>query len=66
MKGLFLSQAGYNSSNPTTPSEQELSEQSDSNLVEFIDELQKIDTDGPLAQLNEISISDNNGGRIEL
>jgi len=39
---------------------------SDNNLVYLIDELQKIETETPLAKLNETSISDNNGGRIEL
>ncbi|HSX29733.1 MAG TPA: hypothetical protein VLE73_04200 [Candidatus Saccharimonadales bacterium] len=38
----------------------------DSNLVAFIDELQKIDLNSPLAKLNPTSISDNNGGRIAL
>lgn len=35
-------------------------------LVELIELLQKIDVHGKLAKLNETSISDNNGGRIEL
>ncbi len=35
-------------------------------LVELIELLQKIDENGKLAKLNETSISDNNGGRIEL
>ena len=35
-------------------------------LVELIELLQKIDEHGKLAQLNETSISDNNGRRIEL
>jgi len=38
----------------------------DAPLVDFVDVLQKIDTDAPLAKLNETTISDNNGGRIEL
>lgn len=38
----------------------------DDNLVAFIETLQKIDTETPLARLNETTISDNNGGRIEL
>lgn len=35
-------------------------------LVEMIETLQKIDVHGKLAKLNETSIADNNGGRIEL
>ncbi len=35
-------------------------------LVELIELLQKIDEHGKLAKLNETSISDNNGGRIQL
>jgi hypothetical protein len=35
-------------------------------LVELIELLQKIDEHGKLAELNETSISDNNGGRIQL
>jgi hypothetical protein len=35
-------------------------------LVELIELLQKIDEHGKLAKLNETTISDNNGGRIEL
>ena len=35
-------------------------------LVELIELLQKIDVHGKLAKLNETSITDNNGGRIEL
>ena len=35
-------------------------------LVELIELLQKIDEHGKLAKLNAVSISDNNGGRIEL
>jgi hypothetical protein len=35
-------------------------------LLALVDLLQKIDSTGPLAKLNETSISDNNGGRIEL
>ncbi|MHB1864778.1 MAG: hypothetical protein ACYCPS_01260 [Candidatus Saccharimonadales bacterium] len=35
-------------------------------LVELIELLQKIDEHGKLAKLNAMSISDNNGGRIEL
>jgi hypothetical protein len=39
---------------------------SDDNLVDLIDELQKIETDTPLAKLNETTIADNNGDRILL
>lgn len=35
-------------------------------LVELIETLQKIDEHGKLAKLNETTIADNNGGRIEL
>ena len=35
-------------------------------LVELIELLQKIDEHSKLAKLNETSISDNNGGRIQL
>lgn len=38
----------------------------DDNLVTLIEALQGINTDAPLAKLNEATISDNNGGRIEL
>lgn len=37
-----------------------------SSLVDFIEELEKIDTAAPMAKLNETTISDSNGGRIEL
>lgn len=40
--------------------------QIDSNLVDLIELLEKIDGDSPLAKLNETTISDNNGGRINL
>lgn len=36
------------------------------NLITLISELQKVDLNAPLAKLNETTISDNNGGRIEL
>lgn len=36
------------------------------NLVALMNVLQSIDLDGPKAQLNERTISDNNGGRIIL
>jgi hypothetical protein len=35
-------------------------------LVELVETLLKIDIDNPLAKLNETTIKDNNGGRIEL
>jgi hypothetical protein len=35
-------------------------------LVTLIEELRKVELDSPLAKLNETTISDNNGGRIEL
>lgn len=35
-------------------------------LVELIEALRAVDIDAPLAQLNATTISDNNGGRIEL
>ena len=38
----------------------------DDNLVSLIEALQGIKTATPLAKLNETTISDNNGGRIEL
>lgn len=36
------------------------------NLIELIDLLQIIVTNSPIAGLNALSISDNNGGRIRL
>lgn len=48
------------------PQPSKVAEQVDDNLVDFIEALQKIDTQSPLAKLNETTISDNNGGRIEL
>jgi hypothetical protein len=38
----------------------------DGNLVEMVEALQAVDTDSQLAELNETSIADNNGGRILL
>ncbi|HEY4963313.1 MAG TPA: hypothetical protein VIH90_01300 [Candidatus Saccharimonadales bacterium] len=38
----------------------------DDALMELIDVLQQVDIESPLAKLNETTISDNNGGRIEL
>jgi hypothetical protein len=43
-----------------------ISSETDNNLVTFIEMLQKINTEAPLAKLNETTISDNNGGRIKL
>ncbi len=38
----------------------------DDGLIELVEALQQVDTSSPLAKLNETSIADNNGGRIEL
>lgn len=38
----------------------------DSALVVLVEALQTVDIDAPLAKLNETTIADNNGGRIEL
>lgn len=35
-------------------------------LAELVELLKQADLDSPLATLNETTISDNNGGRIEL
>lgn len=35
-------------------------------LIELIEQLQKIDTEKPLAKLNQVTITDNNGSRIYL
>ena len=35
-------------------------------LAKWLELLKQVDLDGPLAKLNETTISDNNGGRIEL
>lgn len=35
-------------------------------LAELVELLEQVDMDSPLARLNETTISDNNGGRIEL
>ncbi len=40
--------------------------ETDNSLVELVEALQKIDTQSPLAKLNETTIADNNGGRIVL
>ena len=36
----------------------------DDGLVEYADALEAIDENNPLAKLNAVSMSDNNGGRI--
>jgi hypothetical protein len=38
----------------------------EADLTELIEALESVDINGPLAKLNKISISDNNGGRIKL
>jgi hypothetical protein len=38
----------------------------DDGIVEYMEVLEEIDEDSPLAELNAVSISDNNGGRIFL
>jgi hypothetical protein len=38
----------------------------DDNLVSLIEVLLEVDITNPIAKLNETTISDNNGGRIEL
>lgn len=35
-------------------------------LAEWLELLKQVELNGPLAALNETTISDNNGGRIEL
>lgn len=45
----------------TVPQEQEIG-----SLVKLVEVLQQIDTSAPDAEINEISIDDNNGGRILL
>jgi hypothetical protein len=35
-------------------------------LIALLDEFKKVDLNSPMAKLNETTISDNNGGRIEL
>jgi hypothetical protein len=42
------------------------SAEGDELIVELVKTLLKIDVNAPLAKLNATSISDNNGGRIEL
>ena len=36
----------------------------DDGIVEYMEALEDIDENSPLAELNAVSISDNNGGRI--
>jgi hypothetical protein len=38
----------------------------DDGIVEYMEALEEIDENSPLAELNAVSISDNNGGRIFL
>jgi len=38
----------------------------DDGLIAYVDVLEEIDENSPLAKLNEVSISDGNGGRILL
>lgn len=38
----------------------------DDGLIAYVDALEEIDENSPLAKLNEVSISDGNGGRILL
>ena len=38
----------------------------DDGIVEYVEALEEIDENGPLAKENAVSISDNNGGRILL
>jgi len=38
----------------------------DDGIVEYMEALEDIDENSPLAELNAVSISDNNGGRIFL
>lgn len=38
----------------------------DDGIVEYLEALEDIDENSPLAELNAVSISDNNGGRIFL
>jgi hypothetical protein len=35
-------------------------------LIALLDEFKNVDLNSPMAKLNETTISDNNGGRIEL
>lgn len=56
-----------NSSNTKTTDTSEIIQISDSSsLAELLELLEQVDLDSPLAMLNETTISDNNGGRIEL
>ena len=38
----------------------------DDGILEYVEALEEIDENGPLAKENAVSISDNNGGRIFL
>lgn len=50
-----------------TPPELELDVEADSSaLLTLIEALRAVDTTDPLAALNATTITDNNGGRIEL
>lgn len=42
------------------------SSEGDNNLSQLVEVLQKVESDGPDAEANATSVSDNNGGRIEL
>ena len=50
----------------STPLQPWTLESSKEALVQLVSELDAVDTNSPLAELNETTISDNNGGRIEL
>lgn len=52
----------------TEPNDQiePISEPDEGGMADFMDTLQSIDESSPEASLNETSIDDNNGGRIEL
>jgi hypothetical protein len=59
------------SSSSTSPSESvnvrdAIEDDSLDEVLKLIDLLESIDTSSPQAKLNETTISDNNGGRIEL
>ena len=55
------------SSEPSNEGAEQLPDdnQTDS-LITLLDEFKKIDLNSPMAKLNETTIADNNGGRIEL
>jgi hypothetical protein len=50
----------------STPLQPWTLESSKDALVELVNELDAVDVNSPLANLNATTISDNNGGRIEL